>query len=186
MAGVVQQLPALLVVVVGVLASYVVGAATERARWRREQAAWRADQRVQAYANYGYAIKDVYVQCRRAFALRSQPADGDRAAYRDALDELGKLTHERTAKWEPVLLLGSPETVAAGHAWHRRVYQVELFARGERTDTGQWDHVLDDVIACRSRFYAAARKDLGIEGELPAGVPWEAEAVPVPAPAAAA
>lgn len=31
-----------------------------------------------------------------------------------------------------VLLLGGPEAIAAALAWHRRVWQLELFARGLR------------------------------------------------------
>ena len=65
MASFVQQLPALIGVVIGASASYLAGAATERARWRREQASRWDEKRAQAYADYGYAIKNVYVQCRR-------------------------------------------------------------------------------------------------------------------------
>lgn len=179
MSPIVQQLPALIGVIVGALASYLAGAAAERARWRREQSARWDHERAQAYAAYGYAVKNVYVQCRRVAALRTQVADGDPAAYREALAELGKLTDERTARWESVLLLGDPQTIAAARTWHRRVWQVELFARGERTDTDQWDCLMEDVIADRTRFYAAARRDLGIKsGDLPPGGPWEAEAIP--------
>jgi xanthine/uracil permease len=38
MASVVQQLPVLIGVAVGALASYLVTSATERARWQRQQA----------------------------------------------------------------------------------------------------------------------------------------------------
>ena len=90
---------------------------------------------------------------------------------------MGKLTDERTAKWESVLLLGNRETIAAARTWHRRVWQVERFARGERADTDQWAALMEDVIADRARFYAEARRDLGIaSGELPTGGPWEPDA----------
>ena len=177
MSGIIQQLPALIGVVVGALASYLAGAASEHARWRREQSARWDDRRAQAYADYGYAIKNVYVQCTRVAAMRSQGTGGDQVAYDEALAELGKLTDERTAKWESVLLLGNPETITAARAWHRRVWQVERFARGERADTDQWDALMEDITADRARFYAEARRDLGIgSGEIPAGGPWEADA----------
>lgn len=37
MSGIGQQLPALVGVVIGVLASFLAGAASERTRWRRER-----------------------------------------------------------------------------------------------------------------------------------------------------
>lgn len=129
MSGITQQLPALIGVVVGALASYLAGAASERTRWRRERSARWDERRAQAYADYGYAVKRVYVQCMGIVTMRSQAAGGDRVGYAEALAELGKLTDERTAKWESVLLLGNPETIAAARTWHRRVWQVELFAR---------------------------------------------------------
>ena len=112
MSGITRQLPALIGVVVGALASYLAGAASERARWRREQSARWDDRRAQAYAEYGYAV-NVYVQCLRAAAMRTQAAGCNRAGYDETLTELGKATDERTAKWEWVLLLGNPKIIAA-------------------------------------------------------------------------
>jgi hypothetical protein len=138
------------------------------------------DKRAQAYTDYGLAVKNVYVQSMRAAELRRPESQDQPAAYEEALAELGRLTDERTAKWETVLLLGQPETIAAARVWHRRVWQVERFARGQRTDTSQWDGVLADVIADRTRFYAAARQDLGITGgDIPPGGSWDA-ASPAP------
>jgi hypothetical protein len=175
MSGIVQQLPALIGVVIGVMASYLAGAAAEHTRWRREQSSRWDDKRAQAYADYAYAVKNVYVQCMRAAELRRQGDGDDLAAYEEALIELGKLADERTAKWESVLLLGNPETIAAARVWHRRIWQAERFARGERTDEDQWDSVLDDINVDRARFYAAARQDLGItSGVIPQGGPWRA------------
>jgi hypothetical protein len=182
MSDVAQQLPALIGVVVGALASFMAGAASERARWRREQSARWDDRRAQAYADYGYAVKNVYVQCMRVAAMRRRKAAGERADYAEALAGLSVLTDERTAKWESVLLLGNPQTVAAARAWHRRVWQVERFARGERTDFEQWDALMTDIMADRARFYAEARRDLGItSGELPPSGRWDADPIPVAA-----
>ena len=179
MSDLVQQLPALIGVVVGALASFLAGAASERARWRREQSARWDDRRAQAYADYAHAVKNVYVQCMRVAAMRGKRADGERAAYEEALAGLSVLTDERTAKWESVLLLGNPRTIAAGRTWHRRVWQVERFARGERTDSEQWDALMADIMADRARFYTEARRDLGItSGEIPSSGRWDTDAIP--------
>src|SRR5581483_4949347 len=173
MSGIIQQWPPLMGVVIGALASYLTGAASERIRWRREQFSRWDDKRAQAYADYAYAVKNVYVQCMRTAELRRLGVDGNSTAYEEALVELGKLTDERTAKWESVLLLGNPETIATARVWHRRIWQVERFARGERTDEDQWDSLLEDVNVDRATFYTAARRDLGItSGAIPHGGPW--------------
>ena len=147
------------------------------ARWRRERSSRWDEKRAQAYAEYGYAIKNVYVQCMRAAGIRFQGTQGDSAEYNEALAELGRMTDERTAKWESVLLLGNPDTVAAARAWHRRVWQTERFARDERADMDSWDALQDQIMVDRDHFYRAARVDLGIaSGDLPRGGPWEATA----------
>jgi hypothetical protein len=174
MSSIMQQLPALIGVVLGAAASYLAGAATERARWRREQSSRWDEKRAQAYSEYGYAVKNVYVQCLRVANSRVRSGRGDPVDYDEALAQLDVLTDERTMKWETVLLLGNPETIAAARTWHRRVWQVELFARGARTDVDEYDNLLQEVIADRTRFYEAARRDLGImSGAVPVGGPWE-------------
>ena len=178
MSGTLQQVLPLLGVIIGALASYLAGAATERARWRREQSSRWDEQRAQAYAQYGYAVKNVYVHCRRIIEMRNQGSKGNAPKLDDAFAQLGVLTDERTARWESVLLLGDPATIAAARTWHRRVWHVELFARGERDDVEELNTVHDQVIQDRDRFYAAARRDLGItSGDIPYGGPWQAPAI---------
>jgi len=70
MSGITQQLPALLGAVIGAAATYLAGAATERTRWRRERSSRWDDKRAQAYSEYGYAVKNVYVQCQRIAGSR--------------------------------------------------------------------------------------------------------------------
>ena len=120
MSSITQQLPALIGVVVGVAASYLAGALSERTRWRREQASRWDDKRAQAYSDYGYAVKNVYVLCLRIANARVRGGAGDPDQYEESLALLGVLTDERTAKWETVLLLGSPEAITAARTWHRR------------------------------------------------------------------
>ena len=183
MSGIIQQLPALIGVAIGALASYFAGAAAERTRWRREQSSRWDDKRAQAYADYAYAVKNVYIQCMRTKELRRQRGDDNQRVFEAALTELSTLTDERTAKWESVLLLGNPETITAARIWHRRVWQRERFARGEREDEDQWDALLEDVNVDRAAFYAAARRDLGIaSGAIPHGGPWRSALEPVSSP----
>ena len=175
-----QQLPTLVGVIVGALGSYLVTSANDRVRWRREQEARWDDKRAQAYAEYSYSVKSHYELCKRLAAHRglgtwSEPLDPEQA-----MEELARSASGRAAKWELVLLLGSPETVAAARTWHRKVWQMELFARGLREGNSEWKIADIEVVAARTRFYEAARHDLGIgSGNLPDGGPWE---VPKPWP----
>ena len=108
---------------------------------------------------------------------RNEPMD-----YDEALAKLGTLADDRTEKWEMVLLLGNPGTIATARTWHRRVWEIEFFARVERTDADQYDALQEQVDALqeqvdadRTRFYEAARHDLGISsGEVPRGGRWDA------------
>lgn len=184
MSEVTQQFLTLIGVAIGALATYLAGAATERARWRRERSARWDDRRAQAYADYAHAVKDAYVQCRRAYGLRRKRVVA-RTAYKGALAELERLNDDRTAKWEAVLLLGDPKAIEAGRTWHRRVWQVERFARGQRTDTEHFQALPDNVNADRHRFYATARHDLGISsGDVPERGPWESDTDPASEPPA--
>jgi hypothetical protein len=175
MAGFGQQLLVLIGVVVGALGTYLAGAATERTRWRREQSSRWDEKRAQAYADYGSAVKNVYVQCRRiADNYRGEDARSESPDYVEAISELGRLADERTAKWESVLLLGNPETIAAARTWHCRVWDVELYARGERTNAAGWNALLGEVAVARAHFYDEARRDLRIKsGDVPPSGPWE-------------
>jgi len=99
----------------------------------------------------------------------------------DALNELGRLASERSAKWETVLLPGDPDTVLAARTWHRLVGDMQRFVRDNRTDVGEWEALFDKVEAARVTFYEAARRDLGIRGLLPAGGRWKSDTSAGPA-----
>jgi hypothetical protein len=174
MASVVDQLPALIGVVVGASASYLVSSLTERARWQRQQSARWDIMRAQIYADYGYAVKNVFELCKRIAAYRGLGTRSEPIDPAEALGELGRLATERTAKWESVLLLGNPETIASAREWHRHVWHMELFARGQRSDPTEWTALLKEVAAARTRFYDAVRRDLGVKGgKVPVAARWE-------------
>ncbi len=131
---------------------------------------WRA----RAYADYGYAVKNVFELCKRLAAYRGLPTRSKSIDPAEALEELGRLATERTAKWESVLLLGNAETIALARIWHRNVWHMELFARGERNDPSEWATLLVNVADARTRFYDAARRDLDVKGgSVPMADRWE-------------
>jgi hypothetical protein len=52
-----QSLPALIGVTLGALATFLTSSATERSRWRRQQAIRWDDKRLSAYTEYANAVK---------------------------------------------------------------------------------------------------------------------------------
>jgi hypothetical protein len=182
MASVVQQLPALIGVVIGALASYLVSSATEHRRWQRQQSARWDEKRAQAYVDYGSAVENVFYMCGRITNFRGLGLMHEQIDVPDALSELGRLASERSAKWQSVLLLGDPETVLAARKWHRLVGEMQHFVRDDRTDVGEWRALYGQFDPARAGFYEAARRDLGIRsGPLPPGGPWELAKSPTPA-----
>ena len=173
MASVVQQLPALIGVAVGAVASYLVATATERRRWQRQQSTRWDAKRAEAYVDYGNAVKNASYKCGSIANFRSLGWVYEKIDEKDALSELGRLASERSAKWESLLLLGDVETLRAAREWHRLVGDLQKFIRDNQTDVGEWKALVLQADAARSRFYGAARRDLGIKGEpLPPGGPW--------------
>lgn len=178
MASVVQQLPALIGVAVGAFASYLVATATERRRWQRQQFTRWDVKRAEAYVDYGNAVKNVFYKCGSIANFRGLGWIHEEIDENDALSELGRLASERSAKWESLLLLGDVETLLAAREWHRLVGQMQGFIRGNRTDVGEWKALYVQADAARTRFYGAARRDLGIRGEpLPPGGLWQVPGV---------
>lgn len=168
MTSVVQQLTVLAGVVIGALASYLATSTTERARWRRQQAARWDDKRAEVYTEYGYAVKNVYMACLRIAESRGLDIRMHPMHAGQTLEDLDLLATERTAKWESVLLLGNPETIRAARIWHRNIWHMQLVAHGSSIAEETWSALLAEVDDARARFYEAARRDLGItSGQVP-------------------
>jgi hypothetical protein len=166
----VQQLPSQLVVlasvIVGALASYLTTAATERARWRRNLDNRWDDRRIEAYASYAQAVKDIIsissrLAAGRGFGNASEPL----APTEENLALLAKAGATRANLWESVLLLGNPETVMAARKWHETAWRLEWFARGRLPNkNANWQEARSAANEARSLFYESARKDLQVKG----------------------
>lgn len=161
-----DQLIVLAGVVVGALASYLTTAATERARWRRNLDSRWDDRRVEAYASYARAVKDVINVASRIAAARGLGnASEPLAPTEENLALLAAADAARASLWENVLLLGNPATVTAAREWHESAWRLEWFARGKLTSQdADWQEARSAANEARSSFYEAARKDLQVSG----------------------
>jgi hypothetical protein len=109
MNAVVQQLPALLGVLIGAMGSFAVVMTTERARFRREQVARWDDRRLHAYADYARALKEsITIAMRMAANLGNDPHPHP-IGLDEGMAALADVIPRREAAWETVLLLGMPE-----------------------------------------------------------------------------
>lgn len=169
----VRQLPALVGVVVGVLASYLASVANERLRWRRDVGLRWDERRIAAYAEYGNAVKRIFQITLRIMTCREANLPGTQAQLDELLAELHRADNERAVRWESVLLVGAPATVAAARSWHHTIWKLDNLARRDVCDRQEWIDAVEQSREARSRFYEAARADLGLVGQrLPEPVPW--------------
>jgi hypothetical protein len=161
-----SQLLVLAGVIIGALASYLTTAAVERARWNRTLDSRWDDRRIEAYAAYAQAVKDIIrISTRLAAGRGYSVSDTSLPPTEENFDLLAAADTARGAAWEKVLLLGHPDTVIAARNWHESVWRLEWYAReelsGERED---WETARSAVNDARSKFYESARRDLQVTG----------------------
>ena len=166
MVQLINQAPVLLGVVIGALGSYLTTAATERARWKRALDSRWDDRRVEAYASYAQSVKRMIKVAGRIAAGRGLGGDDEPLApTQENLELLADAEADRGKQWETVLLLGHPETVAAGRSWHERAWRLEAYARALLTaSNSDWQAAISAADGARHAFYESARIDLGVSG----------------------
>lgn len=170
--GILDQLPALIGVIVGAVGSYAAVSRTDKVRWQRARAERWDEKRFDIYMNYANVLKQqarIAVRIGAGLGLdhHAQPLSPE-----PGLELLAEAESNRTAQWEAVLLVGEASTIHAAREWHQVIWVLELFARGEREDPDVWKRTLLESGIARERFYACARSELGIEGRLPDYEPW--------------
>ncbi|GAB2880895.1 hypothetical protein [Streptomyces mayteni] len=160
MSGFLQQLPALIGVVVGALGSYLAVALGDRARFRREQTARWEDRRLIAYTEYSGSLKAMISVLFRVSAHFGNDPHPHPLAPAEASPRLAGASEARDRAWETMLLLAAPEVVDVAHAWARTVAEMELFVRNGTRDPDAWSTLLGKQRVARERFYTAARRDV--------------------------
>lgn len=158
----VEQVPALLGVVVGVAATYVTASLGERSRWRRDQRVRREDRRLEAYSAYALTLKRQQSIILRLASGRGLPGALEPLAPQESARLVGEAEDERTSAWEGVLLAGSEEAVVAGRRWHDAVAQMYRVARGLES-ASLWPEAVRAASSARGQFYVVVRADVGSE-----------------------
>ncbi|MFC0100992.1 hypothetical protein ACFFKH_26185 [Micromonospora marina] len=167
------QLPALVGVLVGAVATYLTTAAQERSRWRRQQAIRWDERRLAAYSDYAHAVKKGTSIAVRLAATRGVYQDDFWFGGETSEAELIDAEEERTTKWEAVLMLGDEAVVAAAREWHQVMFRLMRLAVGQSSDL-TWHEAVHAAGQARGRFYAAVRRDLGVKfGESSEPYEWQ-------------
>ncbi|MCS0600505.1 hypothetical protein NX794_04555 [Streptomyces sp. LP11] len=160
MSAFIQQLPALVGVVIGSLGSYAAVTLGDRARFRREREVRWEDRRLAAYAEYGRAQKTIVTLLYRTAAFLDLDPHPHPLRPEDSAPLLTTAAEARDLAWEALLLLGDAEVAAAAHDWAGVVTTMESTLHTGPTTPPTWQALLTDQRTARDRYYAAARTDI--------------------------
>ncbi|MEU6272366.1 hypothetical protein ABZ871_08085 [Streptomyces populi] len=163
-----NELPTLIGVVLGAVLSYLVGMLNERTRWRRERDARWDGLLLQAYSDYGQAIKECVVAYQRLAAHQGLTEDPTPVEpTNDALEQAAQAEARRASMTEPLRLLADPATAVAVRKLNDAVWHLEWMAQGRLpADTAGWDQAYREYRAARQTFYEKARASLQVPGEV--------------------
>ena len=162
MAAFLQQLPALIGVVIGALGSYLAVVRGDRARFRREREARWEERRLAAYVDYAQALKrSVTLTYQVASHLGNDPHPHPLSLH-EAEPQLAEAMAARDPAWEALLLLGSPDVVEMARAWVLTLIDMEQFVRRDTLDPAAWHALLEQQRDSRDGYYTAVRDDLAL------------------------
>ncbi|MEU4509638.1 hypothetical protein AB0G05_09100 [Nonomuraea wenchangensis] len=157
----VEQLPALIGVLLGAVGTYSVTALTEHKRWKRQLATRWDERRVMAYMEYAHAIKKTISICVKLASQRGIGVELNFLAPEYSDSDLAAAEEDRTVSWEAVLLFGSDEAIVAGRRWHESVFRLELIATGQEADL-PWDLAIKATSRARGEFYRVVKHEIGM------------------------
>ncbi|GGK43393.1 hypothetical protein GCM10011591_13800 [Nocardia camponoti] len=165
-----QQLVTVLGVLLGATSTFAFAAVSERAKWRRAERSKWDERRLVAYNEFAHALKGYSLVSMRMAATRGYPAAAQPIDLTEGVEMLGQATEAKALKWEALLLLGSPDAVAAGRRWNKAVWDLSHVGNGMETSHADYVERYEECGRLRNEFYERARLDLGIgSGELPVG-----------------
>ncbi|MFC9618086.1 hypothetical protein [Streptomyces sp. NPDC056938] len=138
-----DQLPALIGVVVGSLGSYAVQNLTERRQWKRQREERWDEKRFETYGRYANALKAQLRVAQRIGASLGFADVADPLQPAAGLPLLADAESRRATEWESVLLAGDPVTIAAARRWHEMIWTIELLVREGPVDAEMWTKAID-------------------------------------------
>ncbi|MET8137629.1 hypothetical protein ABZV24_37960 [Streptomyces sp. NPDC005251] len=167
MSAVLQQLPALVGVVIGALGSYLALVRSDRERYKRDRADRWEERRLAVYSEYARSLKKSVTLTYRVAAHIGNDPHPHPLPLAEAEPFLARATDDRDPAGEALIMLGSREVVDRARAWVTVVMEMERFQRAGTRDPLAWQALLERQRTGREGYYAAVREDL----RLPPGHP---------------
>ncbi|MGW5866931.1 hypothetical protein ACWFRJ_32715 [Streptomyces sp. NPDC055239] len=158
----IQQLPALIGVIVGALGSYLAITRGDRARFQREQAARWEERRLAVYGDYARVVKQTVTLTYRVSAHLGNDPHPHPLSPEEAEPHLAEATIARDPAGEALLMLGTPDVVDKARVWVLTVVEMEGFLREDIRDPEAWSALLDRQRKTREGYYQAVRRDLAL------------------------
>ncbi|MDX2546018.1 hypothetical protein ACOT81_40240 [Streptomyces sp. WI04-05B] len=162
MSAFIQQLPALIGVVIGALGSYWAVARGERVRFTREREARWEERRLSVYTDYARVLKKSVTLTNRVAAGLGNDPHPHPLTPEEAAPLIAEATVARDPYGEALLLLGDPEVVAKAREWVATLLEMEAFLRERTEDPRAWQVLLQRQRSGREGYYAAVRSDLAL------------------------
>ncbi|MET8946120.1 hypothetical protein ABZX30_21700 [Streptomyces sp. NPDC004542] len=162
MSAFIQQLPALIGVVIGALGSYLAVVRGDQARFRRERAARWEERRLAVYADYARTLKQAVTLTYRVAAHLGNDPHPHPLSPQEAAPLLAEAALARDPAGEALLLLGSPAVVEKARVWVVAAMEMERFLRERTHDPEAWQELLERQRAGREGYYTAVRQDLAL------------------------
>ncbi|MFF4394149.1 hypothetical protein [Streptomyces sp. NPDC001480] len=162
MSAFIQQLPALIGVVIGALGSYLAVVRGDQARFRREQAARWEERRLAVYTDYARTLKKAVTLTYRVAAHLGNDPHPHPLSPQEAAPLLAEAGLARDPAGEALLLLGSTAVVEKARVWVVTLMEMERFLRERTRDPEAWQELLERQRAGREGYYTAVREDLAL------------------------
>ncbi|MFH8337578.1 hypothetical protein [Streptomyces sp. AM6-12] len=162
MSAFIQQLPALVGVVIGAIGSYLAIARGDRIRFHRERSARWEERRLAIYAEYARALKQSVTLAYRIAAHLGIDPHPHPLSPEEAASQLAEATDARDPAGEALLMLGSTGVVDKAREWVVAVMDMERFLRDGTPEPEIWATLMTRQRAAREAYYAAVRRDLGL------------------------
>ncbi|MGB2567134.1 hypothetical protein ACPFP2_01585 [Micromonospora citrea] len=156
----VAQLPAL----IGTAGTMIVTTVTERGRWRRNQTVRWDERRLDAYADFTRAVKEIHLLAMGMLSAHRPGARTPALRPEEGLARLAEAAERHSLAWESVLLLGDEATVRAASTWRDAVRELELAARALPDPPDELAALVSRADHTRDGFYRAARTSLDVRG----------------------
>lgn len=164
MKALIDQLPALLGVVVGVVGAMASSTLTDRLRWRRDQAVRWDQRRVDTYLSFATGLKNTLRITFQLVKPHQHDTGGVPIDSKTATNELIAAEGRTSDDWESLLLLGDADTVEAARRWRQIVQLLVRLAFDDQRDSRRWVATVKELDRARDNFHASARRGLGVHG----------------------